>query len=131
MRAPLPVVPLLVLMARMLPQATALEKGVIYVQPSYHYTNTLDLDLEVTPSTPRMQAANACMHSLHHSRPAAAAAADAAADADADDDATVTATAISCFHVLWPVHALPSCSVASAYSPSKLVHGIACTREQS
>lgn len=24
-----------------------LEKGVIYVQPSYHYTNTLDLDLEV------------------------------------------------------------------------------------
>lgn len=28
----------------------ALEKGVIYVQKSYHYTNTLDMNIEVSVS---------------------------------------------------------------------------------
>lgn len=37
----------LVLAAAVSSRAVDLEKGIIYVQPSYHYTNTLDLNLDV------------------------------------------------------------------------------------
>ena len=47
-RTLVPTVPSIVVLASLvIPLAAALEKGIIYVQPSYHYTNTLDLDLEV------------------------------------------------------------------------------------